>query len=72
MYHLSILPPKQHKIPLIISSQISIPNVSPNLTDAHILQLSTTIIVTLWDDKINEYFFTDNGMHWWKMLIIHE
>ena len=36
MYHLSVLPPKQHKIPLIVFSQISIPNVSPNLTDAHI------------------------------------
>ena len=36
MYHLSVIPPKQHKIPLIVSSQISIPNVSPNLTDAHI------------------------------------
>ena len=35
MYHLSVLPPKQHKIPLIVSRQISIPNVSPNLTDAH-------------------------------------
>ena len=36
MYHLSLLPPKQHTIPLIVSRQISIPNVSPNLTDAHI------------------------------------
>ena len=36
MYHLSVLPPKQHKIPLIVSSQISIPNVSPNMTDAQI------------------------------------
>ena len=35
MYHLSVLPPK-HKIPLIVSIQISIANVSPNLTDAHI------------------------------------
>ena len=35
MYHLSLLPPKQHKIPLIVSNQIRIPNVSPNLTDAH-------------------------------------
>ena len=35
MYHLSVLPPKQLKIPLIVSRQISIPNVSPNLTDAH-------------------------------------
>ena len=35
MYHLSVLPPKQHNIPLIVSSQISIPNVSPNLTDTH-------------------------------------
>ena len=34
MYHLSVLPPKQHKIPLIISRQISIANVSHNLTDA--------------------------------------
>ena len=38
MYHLSVLPPKQHEIPLIVSRQISIPNVSPNLTDAHIAQ----------------------------------
>ena len=36
MYHLSVLPPKQNEIPLIDSRQISIPNVSPNLTDAHI------------------------------------
>ena len=36
MFHLSGLPPKQHKIPLIVSRQISIPNVSPNLTDAHL------------------------------------
>ena len=35
MYHLSVLPPKQHKIQLILSRQISIPNVSPILTDAH-------------------------------------
>ena len=33
MYHLSVLPQKQHKIPVIISRQISIANVSPNLTD---------------------------------------
>ena len=37
MYHLSVKPPKQHQIPLIVSSQIGIPNVSPNLTDAHML-----------------------------------
>ena len=37
MYHLSVLPPKQHKIPLIVSRQISIANVSPNLTDAHLV-----------------------------------
>ena len=36
MYHTSVLPSKQHKIPLIVSRQISIANVSPNLTDAHI------------------------------------
>ena len=36
MYHSSVLPPKQHKIPLIVSRQISITNVSPNLTDADI------------------------------------
>ena len=35
MYHLSVLPSKQHKIPLIVSRQISIANVSPNLTDTH-------------------------------------
>ena len=35
MYHLSVLPPKQHTIPLIVSRQISIPNVSPDLTDVH-------------------------------------
>ena len=40
MYHLSVLPPKQHKIPLIISRQISIPNVSINLTDAHIITMT--------------------------------
>ena len=34
MYHLSVLPSKQHKIPLIVCRQISIPNVAPNLTDA--------------------------------------
>ena len=37
MYHLSVLTPKQHNIPLIISRQISIANVSPNLTDAHLI-----------------------------------
>ena len=36
MYNLAVLPPKQHKIPLFVSRQISIPNVSPNLTDAQI------------------------------------
>ena len=36
LYHLSVLPQKQHKIPLIVSRQISIANVSPNLTDAHV------------------------------------
>ena len=36
IYNLSVLPPKQHKILLIVSRQISIANVSPNLTDAHI------------------------------------
>ena len=36
MYHLSVLLPKQHQIPLIVSRRISIPNVSPNLTDPHI------------------------------------
>ena len=40
MYHLSVLPPKQHKIPFIVSGQISIPNVSPNLTDAHKVSLT--------------------------------
>ena len=34
MYHLSILPPKQYTIPLIVSRQISIANMSPNFTDA--------------------------------------
>ncbi len=33
VYHLSVLPPKQHKFPLIVSRQISIANVSPNLTN---------------------------------------
>ena len=33
-YHLSVLPPNQHKMLLIVSRQISIANVSPNLTDA--------------------------------------
>ena len=36
MYDLSVLPPKQHNIPLIVSCQINTANVSPNLTDAHI------------------------------------
>ncbi len=36
MYHLSVLPPKQHTIPLIVSRQISIANVSPNFTHAHL------------------------------------
>ena len=36
MYHVSVLTPTQHDIPLIVSRQISIPNVSPNLTDAQI------------------------------------
>ena len=36
MYNLSVTPPKQHKIPLVVSRQISIANVSPNFTDAHI------------------------------------
>ena len=35
-YHLSVLPLKQHKIPLICSCQIRMANVSRNLTDAHI------------------------------------
>ncbi len=34
MYHLSVLLPKQYKIPLIVSRQIRIAKVSPNLTDA--------------------------------------
>ena len=36
MYHVSVLPPKQHKIPLIVSRQISITNVSSNLTGVHL------------------------------------
>ena len=36
MYHLSVLPPKQQKLPLIVPRQICIANVSPNLTVAHI------------------------------------
>ena len=36
VYNVSILPPKQYKIPLIVSRQIIIANVSPYLTDAHI------------------------------------
>ena len=34
MYHLSVLPTKQQKIPLISPRQISIANVSPNVADA--------------------------------------
>ena len=49
MYHLSVLPPKQHKIPLIVSRQISIPNVSPNLTDAHIIYIIWCGVYTLGD-----------------------
>ena len=37
MYNVSVLPPKQHTIPLNVSRQISIGNVSPTLTDAHML-----------------------------------
>ena len=37
MYHLSVLPPKQHNIPLIVSRQISIPNVSPNWLSSLVL-----------------------------------
>ena len=44
LYHLSVFPPKQHKIPLIVSRQISIPNVSPNLTDARIRSMSLAMI----------------------------
>ena len=39
MYHLSVFPPKQHAIPLIVSRQISIPNVTPNLTDVHLVKM---------------------------------
>ena len=45
MYHVSVLTPKQHEIPLIVSRQISIPNVSPNLTDAHIRKQVNLAIV---------------------------
>ena len=34
MYHLSALPPKRYTIPLIVSRQIRLAKVSPNLTDA--------------------------------------
>ena len=55
MYHLSVLPPKQHNIPLIVSRQIGIPNVSPNLTDAqiHVLsQRSISVLTSLaWEAK---------------------
>ena len=57
MYHLSVLPPKQHKIPLIVSRQISIPKVSPNLTDAH---LRRGIPTELPDNKINGKQFSIN------------
>ena len=39
MYHLSVLPPKQHNIPILVSRQISIANVSPKLTDAQLFEL---------------------------------
>ena len=52
MYHLSLLPPKQHTIPLIVSRQISIANVSPNLTDAHIPAHTPEQIVARTVDKI--------------------
>ena len=53
MNHLSVLPAKQHKIQFIVSSQISIPNVSPNLTDAHIASkgLSFLIVLFLLDSR---------------------
>ena len=47
MYHLSVLPPKQHTIPLIFSRQINIANVSPNLTDAQIRQSDVLCVVFL-------------------------
>ena len=49
MYHLSVLPPKQHKIPLIVSHQINIANVSPNLTDAQM----TLIILSFATDQFH-------------------
>ena len=44
MYHLSVLPPKKHKNPLIVSCQISIANVSPKLTDAHMYRPTSDVI----------------------------
>ena len=51
MYHLSVLPPKQHNISLIVSRQISIANVSPNLTDAHNILICVLNVVddNLWN-----------------------
>ena len=44
MYHLSVFPPKQHKIPLIVFRQISTPNVYPNLTDAQVSTLLDHVV----------------------------
>ena len=52
MYQLSLLPPKQHTIPLLVSRQISIANVSPNLTAAHIPAHAPDQIVARTVDKI--------------------
>ena len=53
MYHLSVLPPKQHTIPLSVSRQIRIAYVSPNLTDAHILRLGIAIAHIGSDDQVH-------------------
>ena len=55
MYHLSVLPPKQHTIPLIVSRQIRIANVSPKLNDAHILRLGIVIGHIGMDDPVHNH-----------------
>ena len=51
MYHLSV----KHKIPLIVSSRISIPNVSPNLTDAHIGPNTSYIYMSSCENPVQRY-----------------
>ena len=63
---------KQHKIPLIVSSQISIPNVSPNLTDAHIprtINNTTALIQNKMETHCQTGFVTYAKMHYIRLYI---